>query len=82
MRSKALHANQCKYTQKLFISLTFASSFCSFSFFEQEIDYPRQDARFLDLSIRGICIDDQGAHHPIAKKLITSKFRSKNKEDM
>ncbi|CAF1147277.1 unnamed protein product [Adineta ricciae] len=45
---------------------------CKSIFFEQEIDYPKQDARFLDLSIRGICIDDQGARHPIAKELITN----------
>ena len=38
--------------------------------------YPKQDARFLDLSIRGICTDLKGKEHAIEKDLITSKSRS------
>ena len=47
--------------------------------FEQEAGYPIQDERFLDLSIRGICTDDQDVQHPVAKELITSKYREKKR---
>jgi hypothetical protein len=49
------------------------SLFYYFSDFEQEVGYPKQDARFLDLSFRGICTDDKGIKHNIDKDLITSK---------
>ncbi|CAF2375206.1 unnamed protein product [Rotaria sp. Silwood2] len=39
--------------------------------FEQEAGYPKQDARFLDLSIRGLCKDDKGKLHNIDKQLMT-----------
>ncbi|CAF0890416.1 unnamed protein product [Rotaria sp. Silwood1] len=39
--------------------------------FEQEVGYPKQDARFLDLSIRGLCKDDNGKVHNIDKQLMT-----------
>ncbi|CAF1386438.1 unnamed protein product [Adineta steineri] len=39
--------------------------------FEQEAGYPKQDSRFLDLSIRGLCTDDYGKVHDIDKGLIT-----------
>jgi hypothetical protein len=37
------------------------------------VGYPKQAARFLDLSFRGICTDDKGEQHNIDKDLITSK---------
>ncbi|CAF1210726.1 unnamed protein product [Adineta ricciae] len=39
--------------------------------FEQEAGYPKQDARFLDLSIRGLCTDVYGKVHDIDKGLMT-----------
>lgn len=45
------------------------------SHFEQETGYPKEDARFLDLSFRGICTDDKGKEHQIDKDLITSKYQ-------
>ncbi|CAF1334313.1 unnamed protein product [Adineta steineri] len=39
--------------------------------FEEEAGYPKQDARFLDLSFRGICTDEKGQQHSIDKDLIT-----------
>ncbi|UJR35565.1 hypothetical protein I4U23_028318 [Adineta vaga] len=45
---------------------------CKSITFEQEMNYPKQDARFLDISIRGICTDDQDVQHNIAKELITN----------
>jgi hypothetical protein len=44
-----------------------------FSDFEQEAGYPKQDTRFLDLSIRGLCTDDYGKVHDIDKDLIIGK---------
>ena len=51
------------------------SSFFSttISDFEQEAGYPKQDARFLDLSIRGLCTDVYGKVHDIDKGLMTGK---------
>ena len=46
----------------------------SSSRFEQEAGYPKQDARFLDLSIRAICTTEEGKDVPIEKDLITSKW--------
>jgi hypothetical protein len=45
--------------------------------FEQEKGYPKQDARFLTLSLRGICTDDEGKQHNIAKSLMTGKHSRK-----
>ncbi|CAF1246903.1 unnamed protein product [Rotaria sordida] len=39
--------------------------------FEQEAGYPRQDSRFLDLSVRGLCKDEKGKIHNIDKGLMT-----------
>lgn len=47
--------------------------FIFFSSFEQEAGYPKAEGRFLDLSIQGICTDDEGQQHMIEKDLITSK---------
>ncbi|CAF0720642.1 unnamed protein product [Rotaria sordida] len=44
---------------------------CKSIYFEQEKNYPKQDGRFLDLSIQGICIDDDDKNHHIDKDLIT-----------
>jgi hypothetical protein len=46
----------------------------NFSDFEQEAGYPKQDTRFLDLSIRGLCTDEKGKVHDIHKELIIGKF--------
>ncbi len=50
-----------------------------FSDFEAEPHYPKQNARFLDMSFRGICTDAKGKQHPIEKDIITSKHRRKKK---
>ncbi|CAF5227521.1 unnamed protein product, partial [Rotaria magnacalcarata] len=42
-------------------------------YFEQDVNSPTQDGRFLDLSIRGMCLDAQGQQHIIDKDLMTSK---------
>ncbi|UJR10397.1 hypothetical protein I4U23_014600 [Adineta vaga] len=39
--------------------------------FEQEAGFPKQEARFLDLSIRGLCTDIYGKVHDIDKTLMT-----------
>ncbi|CAF4043590.1 unnamed protein product [Rotaria sp. Silwood2] len=44
---------------------------CKSIHFEQEARYPQRDGRFLDLSIRGICTDDDDKQHNIDKDLIT-----------
>jgi hypothetical protein len=40
--------------------------------FEQEAGYPKDDGRFLDTSIRGLCTDENGKVHNIPKEIITS----------
>ena len=45
-----------------------------YSDFEQEAGYPKQEARFLDLSIRGLCTDAYGKVHDIDKGLMTGKY--------
>lgn len=42
--------------------------------FEQEAGYPKQDARFMDLSIRGLCTDERGRVHNIEKQLMIVAF--------
>lgn len=39
--------------------------------FEQEVDYPKQDGRFLDTSVRGLCTDEGGKVHNIPKEMLT-----------
>ncbi|CAF5127978.1 unnamed protein product, partial [Rotaria magnacalcarata] len=46
---------------------------CKSIYFEQDVNSPTQDGRFLDLSIRGMCLDAQGQQHIIDKDLMTSK---------
>lgn len=53
--------------------------FVIFSRFEQETGYPKQDARFLDLSIRAICTTEENRDVDIEKDLITSKKQRENK---
>lgn len=48
--------------------------FFNVSDFEQEAGYPKQEARFLDLSIRGLCKDDYGKLHNIEKQLMIGKI--------
>jgi hypothetical protein len=50
-----------------------------FSDFEEQIGYPKQNARFLDVSFRGICTDAKGKQHPIEKDIITSNHRQQQK---
>lgn len=45
-----------------------------FSDFEPEPGTPKQSARFLDVSFRGICTDAKGKQHPIEKSIIISKY--------
>lgn len=74
MRRKALRVNQCKWSNwPINVCTEWLTFFCSA--FEQEVGYPKQDARFLDLSIRGVCTDLEGKEHAIEKDLITSKSR-------
>lgn len=76
MRKKELHVNQCKSYNM--IKMQFSFYYYYSSDFEEEVGYPKQSARFLDLSFRGICTDLKGNIHDINKDLITSKH-SKNK---
>lgn len=55
--------------------------FYKFSDFEQEAGYPKQDVRFLDLSIRGLCTDEKGKVHNIEKELIIGKI-IENKQNL
>ena len=48
-----------------------------FSDFEPELGYPKQNARFLDISFRGICTDAKGKQHPIEKVIIRRKYQRK-----
>ncbi|CAF1239216.1 unnamed protein product [Rotaria magnacalcarata] len=45
---------------------------CKSIYFEQDVNSPTQDGRFLDLSIRGMCLDAQGQQHIIDKDLMTN----------
>lgn len=45
-----------------------------FSDFEPESGTPKQNARFLDVSFRGICTDAKGKQHPIEKSIIMSTY--------
>ncbi len=69
MRKKALNVDQCKS-----FSIENSKKNFNFSDFEQEAGYPKQDTRFLDLSIRGLCTDEKGKVHDIHKELIIGKF--------
>jgi hypothetical protein len=52
---------------------------CFFSDFEAEPRYPKQNARFLDISFRGICTDAKGKQHPIEKVIIRRKLSTKQR---
>lgn len=67
MQKKELNVKKCK----LFLIWNFV--FIKFSFlsdFEQEAGYPKQNERFLDLSVRGYCTDLYGQVHDIEKDII------------
>jgi hypothetical protein len=49
--------------------------FIYFSDFEQDAGYPKQDSRFLDLNMRGLCTDEKGKVHNIHKELIIGKYQ-------
>lgn len=71
MRKREQLVKQCKLTNE--DERWWCLFFVIFSRFEEETGYPKQDARFLDLSIRAICTTEENRDVDIEKDLITSK---------
>jgi len=78
MQRKESNVEACEFKRLLWY-LIWKLNDIFHSDFEQEAGYPKQDFRFLDLSVRGLCVDERGKVHTIDKQLMIGMKKNKNK---